>query len=275
MMSVPTLRPLQLELAGAILSRRPRVHRWIVGSGRADAGTRLKVYADAYRLRLLEVLHEDFPVLRKLAGEERFDRLARGYIEAHPSDNPSVRWFGRRLSRYLRHRRDVARRLLLAEMAEFEWAQGEVFDAPDAPVAGLEGLAALPPAAWGHLRLQLHPSVRRVKLAWNVPEIWQALDKGQRCPRRVRNPRRQQWALWRRDLRVHWRSLDSNEAAALDAAGSHASFGEICEWLCRRSRSPEAAALLAAGVLKRWISEGLITSWSVDAPTTGAKGETP
>ena len=49
----------------------------------ADAGQRLRIYADAYRLRLAEVLGNDFPATRNALGEAAFEGVAERYLRAH------------------------------------------------------------------------------------------------------------------------------------------------------------------------------------------------
>ena len=56
---------------------------------------RLRIHADAYRLRLIEVLANDYPVTATLLGEDRLDAFAIAFIQSHPSTHPSVRHFGR------------------------------------------------------------------------------------------------------------------------------------------------------------------------------------
>ena len=60
----------------------------------ADAGHRLRIYADAYRLRLVEVLGNDFPATRDALGEEVFAAFVERYLHPHPSTRPSVRHLG-------------------------------------------------------------------------------------------------------------------------------------------------------------------------------------
>ncbi len=230
----------------------------VIADGKADAATRLAVYADAYRLRLLEVLGNDYPVLRAVAGVEDFERIGRAYIEAHPSDTPSVRWFGRHLAEFLAQSPAGERHELLAELAAFEWAQGEVFDAPEAPALELAAVAAVPPESWPEMRLLLQPALRRLDLRWNVTELVQAQEAQRELPEARRSADAVHWLLWRdAELNIRWRSLGDDEATALDAARDGASFGAICERLCDWVE-PDEAAMHAAGLLKRWIFDGLV-----------------
>ena len=142
----------------------------VVSTAKADAAERVRVYVEAYRLRLLEVLQDNYTGLHGLLGDDEFDRLGRAYIDARPSTHPSVRWFSRHLEDFLRHTEPYDTHPYLAEMAAFEWAQGLVFDAADEPIAGLESLATVPPEAWAGLRFSPHAAVQRLSLEWNVPQ---------------------------------------------------------------------------------------------------------
>lgn len=256
-MTGPSLASLQRLFQERILAGRPGVDAHVLSSVQATARERIQVYVDAFSLRLLDVLRKDFPGVRSLLGEHDFERLVRDYISAHVPDARSLRWAGRHLPAFLkRARRD---RPVLAEMAEFEWQQSEVFDAPDAPIVGETEIAALPAAAWPDMRLKLQPSVRMLDLGWNVVEYSHALArKGPPPAPRLESPRKQ-WLLWRKSLTVHWRSLDEGEAAALAAVAKHATFAELCEQVAAWDRE-ESAALRSASLLKRWTADGLISN---------------
>lgn len=227
----------------------------VVADAKADSSQRMDVYFHAYRLRLVEVLSNDYPAVTAVAGSEEFDRLGRAYLDAHPSEHPSVRWFGRHFAAFLRaHEGPHA---LLAELAAFEWAQGEAFDARDVQPLALEEVARMPGDQWPDLRFTPHPSLRRLDLQWNAGAIAQAVDDGIALPEVTRTATTA-WVLWRRDLIVHWRSLSVDEAVALDAVRTGAAFGEVCELLCEHV-DPDGAGMHAASLLKRWLNDGLLT----------------
>lgn len=253
------LASLHRQFQAYVLDGRPGIETCVMSTAPAGADERLQVYADAYRLRLVEVLGKDYPALRKLAGEPAFRRIARTYIDRHPSDTRSVRWFGRHLAAFLRRQAAYRRRPALGEMAEFEWQQGVVFDAPNAAVISIDALSAIAPEHWAGLRFVLHPSVRRLELAWDVPQLWQALQH----ERRSRKPRRAasltSWLLWRRGLEVRWRSLPKEEAAALDAVAAGEPYAAVCERLGGQLPA-EWRALHAASLLKTWVNDGLIAA---------------
>ncbi len=245
----PTLFAQQAALQDWLLHDDPATSGLIGGD---RPGERLRIYGDAYRLRLTDILANDFPVVRALVGEAIFDALATGYLHAHPSRHPSVRHFGRGFANWLRRQEHPSSWVALAD---FEWMQGEVFDAADAAAISLEDVARLPAEAWPGLRLELHPAIRRVRAPGSIPAMVEAHHAGAPLPPATPGDPFD-WLLWRQDFRVHWRRLDADEAALLAMAGDGATFAELCARLA--SSLPESgAALRAIGLLKRWIADGL------------------
>lgn len=214
----------------------------------ADAAHRLRIYADAYRLRLVEVLGNDFPATRDALGEAAFAAFAERYLHAHPPAHPSVRHVGCDFADWLAAEADAPRGL--HELARFEWLQAATFDAADAAALGIDEVAALPAEAWPRLRLRLHPCVRlldtaRLAIAGGAPACSDAVSPAR-------------WLLWRdAGADACWRQLEDDEAAALHALAADASFGDVCE---RLSAIRDDGALRAASLLKRWLADGLIAA---------------
>lgn len=252
------LQKLQGDFQHCVLSRSSDMHGQVVGTARAGASERVDVYVEGYRLRLLEVLEDNFPGLRALLGNEEFDRCGRAYIDAHPSRHPSVREFSRQVSAFLRRHPDYSSRAALAEMADFELAQADVFDAADAEIATIETLASLSPESWPGMRFTLHPSARTLALSWNIPAVWSALDQDEEPESLAAAEEPTHWLLWRRELNTHWRSLGADEAWALQAVREGADFAALCEGLCQWHEESDVA-LQAASLLKRWITDGVIS----------------
>lgn len=249
----------QLEAAfqAFVLDQDNDIRGQVNGTPRVDADTRLGIYANAYRLRLLEALATDYPGLKLLAGDDGFDRLGRAYIAAHPSHNPSLRWFGDRLGEFLRATPPWEDQPALAEMADFEWAMSDAFDAEDCTLVTVADMAAVPPEAWAGLGFTPHASVQRLDLRWNVPEVWKTATAGEAFDPPLPYPQPVGWLVWRKDLNTYFRSLDVDEAVALDALRRGASFAEICEALCEWVDAQHVAGH-AAGLLKQWVEDGLI-----------------
>lgn len=252
------LRERQAQLRAYLLDGTPGIERHVVGTAKADAHTRLDIYGDGYALRLIECLQKDFPALAALMGDDAFAALARAYIAQHPSRHFSVRYVGARLAEFVRARAD-ADAPLHADLAAFEWALMNAFDAPDTRVATVADMAAVAPTDWPLLRFACSPSLQRMALRSHAPTIWKAADRGEdphaasAALSEVATP----WIVWRQELRVYFRSLTPAEAWALDATRADADFAELCEGLCEW-HAPEAVAIQAAGMLKQWLTDGLI-----------------
>ena len=265
------LRDLQTDFKSFLLRGNERMLDRVVGSAKVSAPRRLAIYYDAYRLRLLEALDANYPVLHAWIGDEEFEQLGLAYLDAHPSTHFSIRYFGHRLPEFLvtEAYRD---RPYLSEMAALEWALSEAFDADDGAVMSIEDMASIPPDAWPAMRFRFHASVRRLNLHWNVPPIWRAINQNIDAEKNGAGPLTdvpaplageypQSWLIWRQELKTYFRSLPVDEAWAIDTAIAAGTFAEICEGLVEWIDA-QNVALHAAGLLKRWIIDGMIDNIS-------------
>ncbi len=185
---------------------------------KADRTILLDVYRDGYAARLIEVLTNDYPGLMAMAGPDDFDYMARAYIAAHPSHHPSVRWFGRGVADFLATTPPFNGNPAPSEMARFEWALGDAFDSPDTAPIAAEALMAMPPEAWETLSFAPVPSLQLMTLTFDVPQAWQRREEQEPGNLEV-EPAVQPtgWVVWRREFAPNFRSLDTDEAAALAA----------------------------------------------------------
>jgi hypothetical protein len=119
-------------------------------------------------------------------------------------------------------------------------------------------MAAIQPHNWSDLKFRLHPSVLRLDLAWNAPEMWRALTADNPTPVTAVQEVASPWLVWRELLVTRFRSLPADEALALDALRAGGYFTDLCEALSTLLRE-EDVPLRAAGLLKGWIRQGLIS----------------
>jgi len=227
----------------------PAFVRLVRGCDDSDRKTRIRVYSDAYYLRLRDVLREDFPRLAALLGSERFEDAASGYLEVFPSKQPSVRHLGRALAEFLRRREDIPK--CLADLAQLEWARVEVFDAPDAESATIGDFVSVPPDAWPALRFSTIPALQTLRAQYPVHQLWSGYESLDVAAANT------SIRVWRaNDCRVYHAPMDERESAALRKMISSEPFAAICETfadLPAAEAAEEATALLA-----RWIEDGII-----------------
>jgi hypothetical protein len=250
---------LQRELQRDLLGHESAIAAAIVDAPPLPVQSRLGIYRNAYRVRLIEALDEVYPVLHQLLGDETFESLGTLFVDAHPSKHRSIRWYGRELAEFLGVMRPFADQPILSEVARLEWTLSEVFDAADAGVMDRASLQAVDPERWTMLRFGFHPSVRRLTLAWNTVAVWQAMNDGEDPSGPKCSPEPVQWLLWRRNFKNYFRSLDAVERSALDAAVAGRTFTEICESLTAHLPE-EDIPLRAATLVATWVDSGLIAS---------------
>ncbi len=256
------LPELQHAFARYLVEREGEVTSLILGDEKADAKERMDLYAGAYVTRLIEALENHYPGLWGLVGDEQFWRLCREYIARHPSTFRSIRWFGDRMEAFLAENAPYRDHPFLAEMAAFEWAQGRVFDAADAEALGEAELQQVPPERWGFLTFAFTPAMEWVDLHWNVPALWQALDREETPPDPERSEVPVVWLVWRQALDPRWRPLAVDEAWALQQARDGADFATLCEGLLEWV-DVQNAPLRAASFLRTWLQHGLITCFEL------------
>ncbi len=238
---------------------------------RADSGASgLDVYRHAYTARLASALRDNFEVLALALGDDAFQALAMAYLAAHPSTQPSIRWFGHRLADFMASEVAADTGLVphpaLVDLARMDWALRGAFDAADAPLMHTATLAAMPANDWPQLHLHLHPSVRQVPLQWAVEASWRLLREhqdagGQGDEPALPAPQALPHALlvWRRGLDTFWRSLDDFEAELLGAAADGQNFAQLCERAATLCGDAEQAPPRVVGLLRQWLVDGLIS----------------
>lgn len=246
-----SLAHLQRALQAHVLEGRNDIADAIDESPSIPASTRLGVYSDAYRLRLIEALESNFPVLAKLLGTEGFSRMAQQYCVTHPSRHFSIRWFGHQLADFLTVFPDYREQPWFAELASWEWRVAAAFDAADASLLTIDHLGGIAPEEWPALRFIPHPSLRRLALTTNVAAIVKAAANDESLPTPQLLNHRVEWMIWRKELLVQYRSLAAPEATALDALIKGEDFESICERLTE-FYDGESIPLHAATLLKTW-----------------------
>jgi hypothetical protein len=240
----------QRDLQAHVLNGRGEIEPAIASTESVSIATRLAIYSDAYRLRLIEALESNYPVLAESLGPDDFATLGRQYIDAHPSQHFSIRWFGHRLAEFLQSSKRDA---WLIDLTRWEWATANAFDAADATLLANDDLARVTPDAWPTLQFATHPSLQRLQLRTNIVALVKAAVAEQPLPVPI-HAETTEWCVWRENLNVRYRSLDAIEALAIDAVISGNHFGALCEQLAAHAPVDEVP-MRAASYLKQWIGE--------------------
>ena len=228
------------------------VERLLTRGPRMTARERLDVYRSGYRGRLIECLADDYPALKHLLREDRFDAIASLYIDAHPSRSPSLNAFGATMPAFLAESglKDAA---FASDLARLEWALVEAIHAAHADPITPERLAEIAPETWVGARLQAAPSVQVLRFRHPVDGYYQAFrdgrDAGVATGATATLVHRHGWVVWRRDLTPPM-------AAVLDSLVGGAHLGDALGLAADAGGDP----VDVTGWFKDWVGAGVFVA---------------
>ena len=256
------LLALQRDMMQWLQTESGNIQSQVLGTKKVSMAVRLAIYANAYRYRLIDALSDNYPSVHTLLGDEGFYESGIKYISEYPSQHFSIRYFGNHLEDFLAQYHPES--TVLAEMARFEWALRDAFDAEDVTSLGINALQTIAPESWASLGFALHPSVARVDLQWNVPQLWSAIEEetGEIPIEEEDYPI--PWLIWRKDLKTYYRSVDVDEAWALDNVMQGASFADICAGVCEWIDEEHAPARVA-GFISEWLVADMIVELKISS----------
>lgn len=138
---------------------------------------RLEIYNRQYWFRLKDCFYEDYPGLRAILGDPRFERLACAYLEQYPSQSFTLRNLGRQLVKFLEAepRWISPHRKIAMDMVRLEWAHVEAFDNEAKPPLKTDDLLGLNPA---RIHLKLQPYITLLKLHYEVDDFLIQVKRG-------------------------------------------------------------------------------------------------
>jgi len=240
---------------------------------RLSSFERLEIYNRQYWFRVLDGFSDDFPGLRAILGDRKFDAVAKAYLTDCPSRSFTMRDLGSRLEGWLRkHPRYAAGRLQLAlDMVRLEWAEIEAFDsASEAPITA----ASLAGADAAKLQLRLQPYIRLLDLQYPVDDLLLAIKhdaetnvaSNAMAERQKRKkvsavarlkPAAVYLAIHRLENTVYFRRLEREEFAILSALRKGRTLERAIVAGFRSSKIPASErAVHAAAWFRNWSSLG-------------------
>ena len=211
---------------------------FIKPNSRLTSFERLEIYNQQYWYRVRHSFAEDFPGLRVVVGKKRFEVLSTGYLSACPSQSFTLRNLGCRLTGWLQQNPAFAgpHFELAMDMARFEWAHIEAFDAAEIPPLTPTDAASLN----GESRLSLQPHITFLELRFPVDDLLLALRK-QHEDSELTGPARTRLlkrfaireeiflAVHRAENSVHYKRLEASEFRLLSALANGLSISEAID----------------------------------------------
>ncbi len=229
-----------------------------------DLETAFGVYYNAYRLRLAEFISTDFAILRNHLGDERFGRLVEDYVTARPSSHRNARWYASGLPEFMAQSAAWSVDREACDLARFERALSDAFDAADAPSLDAQTLFQTDSAHWPNLTFSFHPGMALLDLTAGTVARYESATDDRAPPAASAGDEEEAVLVWRQEYRTFHRIVDHDESLALTESMRSKTFAEVCSLLSFR-RNGEDVSLLIGGFLTRWFADGLITGSRFDA----------
>lgn len=204
----------------------------------------LELYHRQYWFRVLDSIEEDFPVLRKMAGEHDFWLLMEEYLLNRPSASFTLRHLGSRLADFAADWDgvDATKRRWFSAIARLEYAYMETYEAGEwVPVY---------PADLASATLGLQPHVRLLDLP--VPAdlcaSWETFSPTEETPVHL--------AIWRGESgTAHQARLDPIEFSLLSRLRQGGTLASLfAEPTAREPEADEVSGWFATWQSRRWIA---------------------
>lgn len=213
----------------------------------------LAVYVNAYRYRLFDATAEDYPVLKTYLGDEAFERLIDGFIEANPSAHFNIARYTLRLPEYLHHQLDDP---FANALAQLESTLARLADAAETAPLRPEQLAELTPDAWMAYRLRPRAALRLMRFEHAVNDYYLAVQEGE-SPPIIAQP--SYLAVFRHDDTVWRMPLDAEEYRLLQALFGGCSIAQALETVPMQAEGEARMANLSHW-FGRWMRNGLLAA---------------
>jgi hypothetical protein len=253
----------------------------ITPSDRLTSFERLELYSQGYWSRILETFDQDFPGLRTIVGQPRFDRLARGYLADCPPDSFDLNRLGNRLEAWLTEHPRYAhyRQRVALDMVRLEWAKIEAANSGEYPRLTATDLASqsanidatpLGATLGEDPAIALQPYLRLLQLGYPVNELLMRIDspepgsgarpKRRTRARRLRIPRARAvyLAVHRQGPTVYFKSLEPEAFVLLRALQEGCALSDAIQTCVQGS---QGSLEHMARNLQHWFADWAALGW--------------
>jgi hypothetical protein len=233
---------------------------------------RLEIYNRQYWFRILSALSEDFPGLRAIIGEKRFEKMAVEYLWDCPSQSFTLRNLGSRLEGWLRKHPEYMAKVetIALDMVRLEWAEIEAFDEAAKPKLTEADLPTLGPDP----KFELQPYIRLLDLHYPVDDLLisirseleevdivsnavaERVVRSGSKRRALPKPERIFLAVHRADDSVYFKRLDKEAFEILAALRAGQSLSHAVDAVDWSDRQPEQAMADVQQWFAYWSAQG-------------------
>ncbi len=162
----------QTTFRTALLDASQPVPDGLLDAAAQPAGRRFSVYRNNVAVSLTEAMHQAFPVITRLLGQQNMDGLAGMYLRRHPPSSPLMMFYGENFPDFIEGMEQLSHLGYLPDVARLELALRRAYHAADGQPIAADALA-LPPEDLMQVKLALAPAVQIVRSDWPIYAIWQ------------------------------------------------------------------------------------------------------
>jgi hypothetical protein len=249
---------------------------FIKPNDRLTSFERLEIYNRQYWFRILDCFYDDYPGLRAVIGDRKFDRLAHAYLARYPSESFTLRNLGSRLEKFLRAEPQwvAPHQRLALDMVRLEWANIVAFDESAKPAVHVDDLLGRKPSK---VRLALQPYITLLDVRYPVDDLLIAAKKGDDRLRaeasnavelhhhravhlnfRRLKPQQLYIAAHRMNCAVYYKPLTREQFTVLRALQQGATLEKACAVFLKRRGSITKDS---ATQVQRWFQEWTSFGW--------------
>lgn len=223
---------------------------WIREKADFSAEKQLRVYVNAYRWRLFDVVAEDYPVLKAYLGEKRFDALIHDFISAVPPQHFNVARYATLLPAF--ERTHTSHDAFSGELCALETAITQLADAEETEALTPEHLIGMTPDLLMESKLYPRKALQLFAFSHLVNDYYKAVKEETPLPAITQQPSflvvfRHEDVMWRMDL-------EAQEYQLLSALFAGETVGAALGML------DESASTHVSEYFSRWMRNGLLAA---------------
>jgi hypothetical protein len=166
------------EFAKGLLNPASPVPTSVKGAPRK----RYAVYRNNVTVSLIRAMESNFPVVRRLLGEQYFAGLAREFVQNHPPRSPLMFLFGEDFASYLELQEDLHDYPYLGDIARLEQQMRVSYHEADAPCVSAQDLAQISEPELMQAVFVAHPAAALLQSQFAIHSIYAANQGGTVSP---------------------------------------------------------------------------------------------
>lgn len=226
---------------------------------------RIQIYNQQYWWRLINNLHETFPLVTRLFGYHGFNfTIAMPYLVKYPPRHWNLNTLGDRLPQWIEEEYTAADKKLIYDAARLDLAFVDSFIAPQSKPLSTENMPAQSDALLD-VKCTLQPHLHlfqlpyelfafRIEFLKETPEHWIEHDFPS-----LAKERQYHFVMFRNTHNdISWREVSPVEYALLQCFQKGSSISEACDWIEQQSSEIVEEA---SKNLHLWFQEWVIRQW--------------